>query len=132
MVADNQDNDSIFVRSEILISRPTNQEGFPISWSDWDFVRSRVDRCQTKLDGWGMAMSFFFSSAMFALGVALTSNSEALRVIYFAISGGTLGITLVCLIARLTLGHVQHERIENVLEDMEQMERRYQRPATAS
>ena len=130
MSLENEGYSPISISSETLISKPVQLEGFPVSWSDWDFIRSRIDRCRTKLDGWGMATSFFFSAAIFALGVALTSDSEVLRVIYFAIAGGTLGITLVCLLARLALGHAQHERIENVLEDMEQMERRYHRPAT--
>jgi hypothetical protein len=131
MTSENKGYSPVSITNETLISKPVQLESFPISWSDWDFIRSRIDRCRAKLDGWGMAMSFFFSAAIFALGVALTSDSEVLRVIYFAVSGGTLGITLVCLVARLALGHVQHERIGNVLEDMEQMERRYQRPATS-
>jgi ABC-type multidrug transport system fused ATPase/permease subunit len=131
MSSENEDSSLVSIANETRISRPVQLESFPVSWSDWDFIRSLIKRCQVKIDIWGMLTSFFFSAAIFALSVALTSGdsiSEMLRVLYFVIAVAALVLTLVCLFARLTSGYAQHERIQAVLENMNQIERRYQRP----
>ena len=134
MTSENEGYSPVSIANETRISRPENLESFPVSWSDWDFVRSRIERCQVRIDIWSILTSFFFSATIFALGAALSSDtnstSETLRPIYFTIAGAALILTLVCLFARLHLGKAQHERIQNVLEDMYQIEHRYARPST--
>ena len=124
----------VSIANETRISRPENLESFPVSWSDWDFVRSRIERCQVRIDVWGYLTSFFFSTVIFALSAALISNinsaSETLRVFYYTISVSASILTLLCLYARLNLGHAQHQRIQSVLEDMYQIEHRYERPSS--
>ena len=124
------------VATENTISKPAYHEVFPVNWVDWDFVKDRICKCRMKVDIWPMAFSFFFSAAIFALSVALTADRNAIadtwRVFYFTTAGGFGLAALLSVAARWREGHAQHEEVGRVIEDMKQIEIRYQRPKEES
>lgn len=133
MVDNGKRNNLVSFAEEIHISRPAYQERIPVTWLEWDFIKRRIHRCRVGRDWWGLATSFFFSIMIFGLGVALTAEQTSLadtpRMIYFSIAGAGGLLAVVCLIARISIRHTQHRDINDVLDEMAQIEKRYRRPA---
>ena len=117
---------------ETRISAPAPREAFPVSWSDWDFVKERIRKCEVVLDRWGYGASFFLSGAIFAFTLAVSASlgdeSAAFVTAFYVVGGAALLLSGLSIIGRVNAGRTQHERIEGVMEDMEQIERRYERP----
>lgn len=127
MATDNKNNQPVSIASETLISRPVSRESLPVSWSDWDFVKGRIARCQVRPDIWGYVASFFLSVALCGFAVAWVETGTW-RAVFFVITIAGVLLATICYLARRSIKHAQGESINTVLGDMEQIEGRYQRP----
>ncbi len=131
MVDENKSKEPIPIADDAYLSRPSYQEKLPVSWADWDFIKSRITRCRVVLDIWGYATSFFFSIAIFALAMLITTEravSGDTWISFLAVTIAGFLAAVLCLLARFSSKHKQGEHIKTVLEDMGQIELRYQRP----
>lgn len=113
-----------WIQAKIRVSRQAETESFPVSWSDWDFVKGRIGACKVSLGWWDMAITFFGGLAV-ASGIAIVAEQAwgYVALLGMAVVGG-----IVSFLARRALGTIQHGKIGDVLRDMQQIERRYERP----
>ena len=113
----------VTVSNDIVLARPARPEGFPVTWEDWDFVKSRVTLCISRLEVWELATSSFATACISFLIAAIVEKNWWFAAVCVATGVGAL----VSALARHSLGGQQKLRIDTVLQDMEQIERRYQR-----
>ncbi len=129
MVNDKNSSSPVLVANETLISRRVPQEGLAVSWYDWDFVKDRITRCRVRLDVWGHATAFFLGVIPLAITIWISDAiSDVWSNAFLIIAIASLLLALACFLARYAIKRAQGESINTVLEDMRQIERRYQRP----
>ncbi len=125
MVNTKKNSSLVSSANEPRISRKVYSEHIPVNWSEWDLIKDRIARCRVRLDGWVHAASFFGSAFIFAIAYAFSEDWSPISITIVVVS---LLLAIVCVLARRSIKHTQGESISTVLEDMKQIEERYQRP----
>lgn len=121
-----ENRQQVSLPGDIPISEWARQPAFAVMWTDWDFAKERIAKCQVKFDFWGMLISLGLGLGFALVGVAVTLKWATIPTSLMAAS---FMAAIMAGIGRFTLGRQNQQSINTVLEYMKQIEKRYQRPS---